>query len=80
MRESNGEQVPIIPIITCDMVKTLTITKELYDRGVFVNCSLPPAVAPNECLLRISLMATHTRELIDEAVGIIHEVLKEHGV
>jgi len=80
MRESNGEQVPIIPIYTYDMVKTLTITKELYDRGVFVNCSLPPAVPPSECLLRISLMATHTRELMDEAVGIIHQVLQEHGV
>ena len=80
MRESSGDQVPIIPIYTYDMVKTLTITKELYEKGVFVNCSLPPAVAPGECLLRISLMATHTRQLIDEAVGIIHEVLKEHGV
>ena len=80
MRESSGEEVPIIPIYTYDMIKTLAITKELYDRGVFVNCSLPPAVAPGECLLRISLMATHTHELIDEAVGIIREVLKEHGV
>ncbi len=80
MRESGGDEVPIIPIYTYDMVKTLAITKELYDRGVFVNCSLPPAVAPGECLLRISLMATHTHELIDEAVGIIREVLKEHGV
>ena len=80
MRESNGEEVPIIPIYTYDMVKTLVITKELYDRGVFVNCSLPPAVAPGECLLRISLMATHTHELIDEAVGIIREVLAEHDV
>lgn len=80
MRESSGDQVPIIPIYTYDMVKTLTITKELYEKGVFVNCSLPPAVAPGECLLRISLMATHTHQLIDEAVGIIHEVLKEHGV
>lgn len=80
MRESGGDEVPIIPIYTYDMIKTLAITKELYDRGVFVNCSLPPAVAPGECLLRISLMATHTHELIDEAVGIIREVLKEHGV
>ena len=80
MRESNGEMVPIIPIYTYDMVKTLTITKELYDKGVYVNSSLPPAVAPNECLLRTSLMATHTHELIDEAVEIIHDVLKEHDI
>ena len=68
MRESNGEIVPIIPIYTYEPVPTLTIAKELYDAGVYVNSSLPPAAAPHECLLRTSLMATHTTELIDEAV------------
>ena len=80
MRESNGEMIPIIPIYTYDIITTLTITKELYDKGVYVNSSLPPAVAPNECLLRTSLMATHTFELIDEAVSIIADVLKKHDI
>ena len=40
----------------------------------------PPATAPGEALLRTSLMATHTEELIEEAVGIIAEVLHEHHV
>ena len=59
-------------------VRTLTIAKELYEKGVYVNSSLPPATAPTECLLRTSLMATHTEALIDEAVGIIAEVLQNH--
>lgn len=80
IRESNGDMIPIIPIYTYEMIPTLTITKELYDKGVYVNSSLPPAVAPNECLLRTSLMASHTHELIDEAVEIIAEVLKEHNI
>ena len=80
MRSGGGEQIPIIPIYTYEMLKTLQVTKELYDRGVYVNSSLPPAVGPNECLLRTSLMATHTHELIDEAVDIIAEVLKEFEV
>lgn len=54
MRESNGEIVPIIPIYTYEPVPTLTIAKELYDAGVYVNSSLPPAAAPHECLLRTS--------------------------
>ena len=62
------------------MMATLTIAKELYDEGVYVNCSLPPATAPNECLLRTSLMATHTEKLIDEAVGIIKKVLERHDL
>ena len=43
-----------------------------------MNSSLPPATAPTECLLRTSLMATHTEALIDEAVEIIAEVLQNH--
>ena len=78
MRPSNGERVPIIPIYTYEEIPTLTIAKELYDSGVYVNSSLPPAAAPHECLLRTSLMASHTKALIDEAVGIIADVLARY--
>ena len=80
MRSGGGEQIPIIPIYTYEMFKTLQVTTELYDRGVYVNSSLPPAVPQNECLIRTSLMASHTHALIDEAVGIIADVLKEYEV
>lgn len=80
MRPSNGECVPIIPIYTYEEMPTLQIAKELYDAGVYVNSSLPPAAAPHECLLRTSLMATHTHALIDEAVGVIAEVLGRHAL
>ncbi len=72
IRES---ETPIIPIYTYDVETTLRKNKELYEAGVYVNPVLPPATAPGECLLRTSLMATHTKELIDEAVGIMAEVL-----
>ena len=78
MRPSNGDMIPIIPIYTYEPIRTLTIAKELYEKGVYVNSSLPPATAPTECLLRTSLMATHTEALIDEAVEIIAEVLQNH--
>ena len=78
MRPSNGERIPIIPIYTYEPIPTLTIAKELYDNGVYVNSSLPPAAAPHECLLRTSLMATHTHALIEEAVDIIAEVLRRY--
>lgn len=80
MRPSNGDCVPIIPIYTYEEIPTLEIAKELYDSGVYVNSSLPPAAAPHECLLRTSLMATHTHALIDEAVGVIAEVLRRHDL
>ena len=80
MRQSNGQRIPIVPIYTYETIPTLTIARDLFDRGVFVNCSLPPATAPHECLLRTSLMVTHTEAQIDEAVEIIAQVLREHGI
>lgn len=71
---------PIIPIYTQDQYTTLALAKAVYDAGVYVNPVLPPATNPNECLLRASLMATHTEALIDEAVAIIEAVLKEAGL
>ena len=47
----------------------------IYENGVYVNAVLPPACLPGECLLRTSLMATLTESLIDEAAGIMSEVL-----
>lgn len=76
IRESD---TPIIPIYTYDAESTLTIGKALFDAGVYVNPVLPPATHPSECLLRTSYMATHTEALLDEAIGIIHGVMKQHG-
>ena len=80
MRPSNGDLIPIIPIYTYEPVRTLTVAKELYEKGVYVNSSLPPATAPTECLLRTSLMASHTEALIDEAVDVIAQVLQSHQI
>ena len=73
-------ETPIVPIYTYEPIPTLTIAKELYDEGVYVNSSLPPAAAPHECLLRTSLMASHTEALCDEAADIIKKVLAKHDI
>ena len=70
-------ETPIIPIYTYEPEITLRAQKALYERGVYVNATLPPACAPGSCLLRCSLMATHTTAQVDEAVDIIAAVLKE---
>ncbi len=73
-------ETPIIPIYTYDPIVTLQAQKELYERGVYVNATLPPACAPGECLLRCTLMATHTKDLVDEAVDIIADVLGHYDI
>lgn len=72
IRES---ETPIIPIYTFEAENTLKKAMELYEAGVYVNPVLPPATAPNECLLRTSYMASHTEALLDEAMDIIAAVL-----
>ena len=66
---------PIVPIYTYEVDNTLIKAKELYEAGVYVNPVLPPATAPNACLLRTSCMASLTKPLIDEAVEIIGSII-----
>lgn len=68
-------ETPIIPIYTYETYRTLGISKELFDEGVYINPVLPPATPPSECLLRTSYMASHTEAILDEAMDIIKEVL-----
>ncbi|MBO4331061.1 MAG: aminotransferase class I/II-fold pyridoxal phosphate-dependent enzyme, partial [Oscillospiraceae bacterium] len=67
---------PIVPIFTYDPINTLEKAHELYENGVYVNTVLPPAAPANGCMLRVSIMATHTVEQLDEAMDIIQKVIK----
>lgn len=73
--KAENKRIPIIPIYTYDAERTLLISKKLFEEGVYVNPVLPPATVPTECLLRTSLMATHTESVLDEAMDIIARVV-----
>lgn len=68
---------PIVPIFTYETMDTLWYGKKMFEEGVYVNPVITPACVEGECLLRTTLMATHTEPIIDEAVGIIARVLRE---
>ena len=68
---------PIIPIFTYNSLDTLYYGKRLFEEGVYVNPVLAPACVEGECLLRSTLMATHTEPVVDEAIQIISDVLKQ---
>lgn len=72
-----ASETAIVPIMTYDKIRTLTVTRALLERGVYVNPVLPPAVPDGQCLLRTSYTATHTMQQIDEAADIIIDVLKQ---
>ena len=71
---------PIIPIYIRDQAKTFMLAQMLLERGVFVNPVTSPAVAKKDCMIRLSLMATHSRPQIDRALNIIYELACETGI
>jgi 8-amino-7-oxononanoate synthase len=59
---------PILPVVIDDDDLAFRLAGELEAEGVFVNPVVPPAVPPGSSIIRISLMATHTREQLAEAL------------
>lgn len=68
---------PIIPINTYDDDRTFIACKLLLKNGVYVNPCISPSVPKGEAILRTSYTATHTKELMDEAMDIIEKTFKE---
>ena len=66
---------PIVPIFMHDAESTLQKVTELFEAGVYVNSVLPPAAPADGCMIRCSLMATHTEALLDEALDIMGNVI-----
>jgi 8-amino-7-oxononanoate synthase len=70
----------IVPILVGGDRETMEVSKALFDRGVFVHGIRPPTVPEGTGRLRLTLMATHTREMIGTAAARIDEALKEQGI
>ena len=71
--DTKSSETPIIPIYIRDNLLTFQFTQRLFEAGVFVNPVVSPAVPGDSSLIRMSVMATHTRSQLDEAVGAIEK-------
>ncbi|WP_302062473.1 aminotransferase class I/II-fold pyridoxal phosphate-dependent enzyme, partial [uncultured Muribaculum sp.] len=78
--EIGNTSTPIIPLFIRDNYKTFAITRDLLEEGIFVNPVVSPAVAPQDTLIRFSLMATHTKDQVTTALEKIQKVFKKHGI
>ncbi|MDO8806012.1 MAG: aminotransferase class I/II-fold pyridoxal phosphate-dependent enzyme [Elusimicrobiota bacterium] len=75
---NTGEtKTPIIPVVIGDDEKTFMLWRMLYDRGLFTNPVVSPAVPPKRALIRIVATATHTREQLDRALDIFETCVKK---
>lgn len=78
--EIGNTSTPIIPLFIRDNFKTFAITRDLLEEGIFVNPVVSPAVAPQDTLIRFSLMGTHTKQQVATALEKIQKVFRRHGV
>ena len=78
--EIGHTSTPIIPLYIRDNDKTFMIVRDVFDAGIFVNPVVSPAVAPQDTLIRFSLMATHTQEQLNYAMEAIEKIFKKYGI
>ncbi len=78
--EIGNTSTPIIPLFIRDDFKTFAITHDLLEEGVFVNPVVSPAVAPQDTLIRFSLMATHTKEQVTTGLEKIQKVFRKYNL
>lgn len=78
--EIGETESPIIPLYVRDVEKTFMVTKLAFDEGIFINPVIPPACAPQDTLVRVALMATHTKEQVDFAVEKLAKCFKALGI
>ena len=78
--DTGKSESPIIPLFIHDDIKALKMTNLLLDEGIFVNPVVSPAVPKEDCLIRFSLMATHTKAQVDIAFEKISGVAKKLGI
>jgi 8-amino-7-oxononanoate synthase len=69
-------ETPIIPLIIGEELKTMKICDALLERGVFAHGIRPPSVPPGTSRLRITVMATHTKEHLEKALWAFGEILQ----
>jgi len=75
-----ASRTAIVPIVVGSDADTMAVSGALYERGIFLHGIRPPTVPEGTGRLRLTLMATHTPEMIETAAARIDEVLSERGL
>lgn len=78
--DTGHSQTPIISLIIGDTMGTFMFWKKLFEKGIFVNASISPAVPHGQELIRTSFMATHTDEQLTQVLETLESVGKELGL
>jgi 8-amino-7-oxononanoate synthase len=74
MPDGTSVITPIVPVLVKDDWRAVMLWRALYDAGVYVNVAIYPAVPRGGALLRTSVMATHERSHLDQALEVFERV------
>ncbi len=75
--DTGASASPIVPIIIGDDLKAIMMGKQLLDAGVYVNPVVHPAVPRDMAMLRTSVMASHQRSHLDQALDVVEKVARK---
>jgi 8-amino-7-oxononanoate synthase len=78
--DTGHSETPIIAVRVGGTLTTFRMCTLLHEEGVFVNPVVAPAVPEGDCLIRVSLMASHTSDQIDFALDKLKKVGKSLDV
>ncbi|HKZ17471.1 MAG TPA: 8-amino-7-oxononanoate synthase [Geobacteraceae bacterium] len=78
--DTMGSETQIVPVFAGEPETVMEFSGKLLDNGIFVQGIRPPTVPAGSCRLRCTLMATHSRADLEEAVDKITRAGKEIGV
>lgn len=70
----------IIPLIVGNELKLRRFAKDLHEAGIYVNSVPYPAVPKKLSRVRLSLMAQHTLDDLDETLDILEQCGKRHDL
>ena len=70
-------ETAIIPLIIGGAKETIQFSARLEELGVFAPGIRPPTVPDGTSRIRITVMATHTKEQLDQAIDVFTKVGKE---
>jgi len=72
--DTMNSEGPIVPVFIGELDKALSFWKQVWERNIFALPAVPPAVPPGECLIRMAVNASHTREEMDRVLAAFAEV------
>ena len=72
-----GSQTPIVPIIAGENEKAVTLSRRLFEEGLFAQSIVFPTVPRGTARVRTIVTAKHTPDVLDRALEIFTRVGKE---